>query len=896
MNAATLREQQNHAFRMGRARRPAPGLSELPGLYPEGETVLAYLKGEIDILATTLGVEIPAPTGLYPHGVTEVSYLRSCCETLAAAAGIALDSLPALYPSGASELSVFIDILLQIETATGGGGGGGGGGTPGQPLNLVVSTVSDTELNLTWDLADDNDTAITVERSNDGSTGWVTVGTLAGGWRTWTDRSLIPSTTRHYRVTALVDEGEGPVLSDPSDPASATTAADGSTAGNALTSPSATADTAWQITFGWTSPSISGDPKVIIERSTDAGATFTIREVVNAVAGAQTYVDTPLSPSTSYVYRARAANGSTYGPYTANQSATTPAKTSGFPSVPAAFGIAVLSDVQTDVFWTDTNAGGATYQIETAAVPGSGSPLSATFSLAHETSAGDEEYFMATTAETPVYVRVRAKQGGHNSAYTPILLIRPASHTDGSTIHEIGAGKTYTTLGALDWSILKPGDTVKVYSGTYAEKIAITSRGHEGGGNITIQGVDNGGGLPIITGLEATTDSQFSIGHTFEDLALVHFGKRLAQANGHQAGYIIFENFVLQAAYQNNSPATYTAADAGTRSYVQGAAGIYFGRADNIHILNCEITNCSNGIFGAADGSDVRDLADVLIENCYLHGNGTPAGFSEHNIYMEGARTTYLGNRIAALRATSGGSCLKDRGPGLVVKANWIEGAARLLDIVETQNGITRFLKDPAYGISYVWGNVFKNAGEASIPIHYGGDSSGDWYYRKGYLFFSHNTFANKFNAATQFRVHWFFVSSPSGVCIPTNNIFWVEKATGPGSRPEVDLFADDTGNVDATGLFGVNFVTPGWHTAQVGITFVGKAAGTAAFVSPDLNLPGFTAEGSDYSPGGGAAVIGLGSRLPADHPVVNRQYHVDQDTDARSSYGTGADLGAYQS
>jgi hypothetical protein len=861
-----------------------PTLSALPDLYPAGQSVFGFLYDEMAALADTLSITIDDPVGIYPTGESETGFLLRQLQALEVAAGDAAATLSPLYPAGESLIAYFYDELSGIA-----GGGGGGGGTPGQPVNLVVTTISDTELNLTWDLSDANDTALYVERCATNSANdedWAPVATLSGGWRTWTDRSLYPSQTWYYRVSP----NSGPV----SAVASATTAAAGSTSGFALADAGAVVDSPWQVTLAWTSPAVAGDPKVIVERS-DNGATFFIRAVVNLVEGAQTWADTPLDPGIVYSYRLRAANGAGYGPYTTPLAADVSFQEAGVPDYPPNLTVTPQSATVAAVEWTDPNGGAATYLVEKATVPGAGTPDTATWTQVAETAAGAQVYALTTVANTPLYVRVRANISGAHSAYSPVALVRPPSGANAAHTYDIGPGQDVETLGAFDWSSLLPGDTVQVHSGTYAEKLALTCRG-TATHRITITGVDDGDGLPVITGLEATTDDQFVTNHTFEDLALVHFGKLAAQPNGHQAGYITFQNFVLQSAYQNNSPATYTAADGSTRSYVQGAAGIYIGRGDHLTIQGCEITDCSNGIFGAADGSDVRDISDIAITNCHVHGNGTPAGFSEHNIYMEGARTTYQGNLITALRATSGGSCLKDRGPGLVVRANWIEGAARLLDIVETQNGILKFLADPAYGKSYVWGNVLKNAGEASIPIHYGGDSSGDWYYRKGYLFFSHNTFVNRMDAADQFRVSWFFVSAPSGVCVATNNVYWVEKATGPGTRPEVDLFIDDTGNVAATGAFGANLVTIGWRACRAGVTFAGKAAGTEAFISPADNDFGFVdASGDDFHLDAGSAAIGAGGRLPGDHPAVNRQY-TDLDTTSRSTAGTGADLGAYSS
>ena len=88
---------------------------------------------------------------------------------------------------------------------------------PATPPSLSVQAHS-TEIALTWtDVA--TETGYRIERSDDGGTGWVTVGTAGQDVTSFTDAGLTPGTGYAYRVIALNAGGE----SVPSTPAFTTT-------------------------------------------------------------------------------------------------------------------------------------------------------------------------------------------------------------------------------------------------------------------------------------------------------------------------------------------------------------------------------------------------------------------------------------------------------------------------------------------------------------------------------------------------------------------------------------------------------------------------------------------------------------------------------------------------
>ena len=88
---------------------------------------------------------------------------------------------------------------------------------PATPPSLSVQAHS-TEIALMWtDVA--TETGYRIERSDDGGTGWVTVGTAGQDVTSFTDAGLTPGTGYAYRVIAVNAGGE----SIPSTPAFTTT-------------------------------------------------------------------------------------------------------------------------------------------------------------------------------------------------------------------------------------------------------------------------------------------------------------------------------------------------------------------------------------------------------------------------------------------------------------------------------------------------------------------------------------------------------------------------------------------------------------------------------------------------------------------------------------------------
>lgn len=92
-------------------------------------------------------------------------------------------------------------------------------GPPAAPSNLRVTSTSQTLISLAWDDSSSNESGFKIERSPNGISGWIEVGTVAADVTIYTDTGLALSTTYYYRVSAYNASGD----SAPSNVVEATT-------------------------------------------------------------------------------------------------------------------------------------------------------------------------------------------------------------------------------------------------------------------------------------------------------------------------------------------------------------------------------------------------------------------------------------------------------------------------------------------------------------------------------------------------------------------------------------------------------------------------------------------------------------------------------------------------
>src|SRR5207253_1754111 len=156
---------------------------------------------------------------------------------------------------------------------------------PSTPTGLAATTVSASQVNLSWTAPSDNGgSAITgykIERSTNGGSTWSTLVANTGSTATtYSDTGLTHTTTYGYRVSAINSVGTG----SPSSTASATTLAVAPSSPSALT---ATAVSSSQINLSLAPPTDNVGSAITgykIERTTDGGTTWIVLVVNTAIA------------------------------------------------------------------------------------------------------------------------------------------------------------------------------------------------------------------------------------------------------------------------------------------------------------------------------------------------------------------------------------------------------------------------------------------------------------------------------------------------------------------------------------------------------------------------------------------------------------------------------------
>jgi hypothetical protein len=329
--------------------------------------------------------------------------------------------------------------------------------------------------------------------------------------------------------------------------------------------------------------------------------------------------------------------------------------------------------------------------------------------------------------------------------------VAPQADTPGACAHvgrgrdfPVGPGQKYASLGEVPFESLGAGDTVRVYfrEEPYREKLMIHGKGTETD-PIRICGVPGPDGrLPVIDGKDATTRRQLDFpfdGHQVRGLVII--GHAHGEPWESTPTHIVFEGFEVR---NGAPPYTFTDRSGKAAAYSSIAAGIFVERADHLTIRGCTVTGNNNGLFVGTGGGAVELTRNVLIEKNWIHGNGSLVDWYEHNVYNEASDVVYQYNRFGPPRSGARGvlgANIKERSAGVVIRYNWIEDGAHILDIVDAQESkeVTRAM--PSFHVTYVYGNVIlRGATPSGSMIHYGGDSGVLGDYRKGKLLFYENT------------------------------------------------------------------------------------------------------------------------------------------------------------
>ncbi len=227
---------------------------------------------------------------------------------------------------------------------------------PADPGDLTAVGASQTQIDLTWTDHSSDETSFRVERSPDGTNGWLEIGATAADVTAYSDAGLTCETMVYYRVRAY--RSTDSQYSDYSNTDNAVTAICPPAAPTGLV---ASGVSQTQIDLSWSDN--SGDETDFrIERSSNGTSGWT--EIGTAAANATTFSDVDLTCSTTFYYRVRAfrSTDSQYSTYSGVAGAMTVLCPP--PTAPGGLVATTVSQNQIDLTWADNSLDETGFRIE----------------------------------------------------------------------------------------------------------------------------------------------------------------------------------------------------------------------------------------------------------------------------------------------------------------------------------------------------------------------------------------------------------------------------------------------------------------------------------------------------------------------------------------------------
>jgi hypothetical protein len=460
-----------------------------------------------------------------------------------------------------------------------------------------------------------------------------------------------------------------------------------------------------------------------------------------------------------------------------------------------------------------------------------------------------------------------------------------------------GAGQL-ASLDQVPWEGLMAGDTVRIFhkEAPYRGKMLLTGNGTPQA-PIRVCGVRGSNGeRPVVDGSGATTRPGLDYGSSsnaaIQQARAVVMIKNAGECT-HYPTNIQVDGLVIRGAHPGYR---FRDTAGATRQYEEFGACIWIDRGHDILIADNEVTDCTNGLFSkSTDDGPFAVTRNVRLVGNYIHGNGVADSDRLHNSYIQSVGAIYEFNFYGPLRANAGGSAIKDRSVGTVVRFNRIEEGARSIDLVEAEDYPETALANPAYRTTYVYGNQVVKNGDTGSFFHYGGDHhgskpGGDWgepLFRKGTLYFYHNTVRI---TGTGEWSKLFQLSTTEEKAEVWNNVFYFE----PGIPFPSMRQSSEVGEAWTSGgilNLGRNWINSNWMDSDDDHPVPGQLNGKA-------NLITGTASPIDLgtlAPLAGSPIVDAASELSgavAQHPV---DYQLDGNfvPQPRAVTGSAAELGA---
>lgn len=273
---------------------------------------------------------------------------------------------------------------------------------PAAPSLLMATSISSTQINLTWTDNSDNEAGFYIERSANGMN-YTQIADVGPGVTNYSSLNLTPSTTYNYRVRAYNAAGSSPYSNT-----AGTSTQDPPVAPAAPSNLTAAAASSTQINLAWTDNSGNEDG-FYIERSPN-GTTYT--QIASVGSNTTAYSSSGLTASTTYYYRVRAFNSIGASNYTTAASAMTQAPPASPPAAPSGLAATAVSSTQINLSWNDNSNNETEFAIERS--------LDGTAFTQIATVAANTTSYSNTglSAATQYAYRVRALNAAGNSNYS----------------------------------------------------------------------------------------------------------------------------------------------------------------------------------------------------------------------------------------------------------------------------------------------------------------------------------------------------------------------------------------------------------------------------------------------------------------------------------------------
>ena len=369
--------------------------------------------------------------------------------------------------------------VAQLTTFYWSGGGGGVGTVPPAATGLTASTVSTSQINLSW-AASTGTTSYNVLRSTTRGGPYTSIATALS--TSYSNTGLTAGTTYYYVVQAVNLAG----ASGDSSQASATTIA------AAPTGLTASAASMSQINLSWAAS--TGTTSYNVLRSTTSGGPYA---QVASGATATSYSDTGLTALTTYYYVVQAADAGGASANSSQASATTQAQSVSVTISPTSVTVAPNATKQFTATVTGSNDTAVTWQVDGVA---GGNSTTGTVSTSGLYTAPVSVPNIATVTATAVSQADPTKFASATVTISNGL----ASYvsTTGNDANSGSSGSPWRTIQRAA-NAAQPGDTIYVYGGTYNEAVTINVSGTSTAGYITFQSypgqiaIIDGTGLPV---------------------------------------------------------------------------------------------------------------------------------------------------------------------------------------------------------------------------------------------------------------------------------------------------------------------------------------------------------------------------------------------------------------